>query len=230
MISIVIPIYNTEPSLFADCMESVYNQTFQDFEVVVVDNGSEQSKIDEYLKICDNPKVRFLNSERLEGAKNISIALNKGVLNSQFELIGRMDSDDLMHQDRLRKQFDFFRNEDVDILGGQIAFIGSGRIKSHPPVVDIDYCLRNNWVMNHPTVMFKKQKIVDIGLYRDKPNYLPEDFELWARCLSKGYTIKNLQEVLVFYRLLEDSQSKQDMQNINYNAIFAHIRKINFKV
>jgi glycosyltransferase involved in cell wall biosynthesis len=229
MISIVIPIYNTEPSLFADCMESVYSQTFQDFEVVVVDNGSEQSKIDEYLKICDNPKVRFLNSERVEGAKNISIALNKGVLNSQFELIARMDSDDLMHQDRLRKQFDFFRNEDVDILGGQIAFIGSGGIKSHPPVVDIDYCLRNNWVMNHPTVMFKKQKIVDAGLYRDKPNYLPEDFELWARCLSKGYRIRNLQEVLVFYRLLEDSQSKQDMQNRNYNAIFAHIRKINFK-
>lgn len=229
MISIVIPIYNTEPSFFAECMESVYRQTFQDFEVIVVDNGSEQSKIDEYLKICDNPKVRFLNCERVEDAKNISIAINKGVLDSRFKLIARMDSDDIMHQDRLRKQFNYFRNEKVDILGGQVAFIGSSMIKSHPSLIDVEYCLKNDWIMNHPTVMFKKHKILDAGLYRFKPNYIPEDFELWTRCLSKGCIIKNLQEVLVFYRLLRNSQSKKDQQNRNYNALFSHIRKTNLR-
>ncbi len=226
MISVVIPIYNTNPEHFRECISSILSQSLQDFEVVIVDNGSRKEYYDEYEKICDDPRLLLKKIDRIQGMKNLSRAVNFGIKVSKFDLIARMDADDIMHKNRLEKQVNYFKTNEVDILGGQICFLGTTNIKTHPETIGLDYPLRDFWVMNHPTVAFRKEKIIEIGGYAEKPSYLAEDYELWTRALSKGLSIQNLQEVLVYYRVSPNSLTNIDKQNSKYNMLISHIRDV----
>ena len=226
MISVVIPIYNTSPEYFRECVESILAQTLVDFEVLVVDNGSSEDHYRQYEKICEDPRIQLHKIERVEGMKNLSRAVNHGIKNSKFDLIARMDADDTMVKDRLQKQVDYFENNRVDILGGQIKFMGTNRIKSHPEEITLKYPLTDYWVMNHPTVAFRKARVVEIGGYSEKPEYLAEDYELWTRALSKGLKLKNMQEVLVHYRVTNSSLTNLDKSNKKYNLLISHIRDV----
>lgn len=226
MISVVIPIYNTIPDYFKECIDSIIDQTFKYFEVLVIDNGSSKENFKEYEKICKDSRISLHQIERIDGMKNLSRALNFGIKLAKFDLIARMDADDTMIKNRLERQVDYLKNNDVDILGGQIRFMGTNSIKTHPRVIGLDYPLKDYWVMNHPTVSFKKDRIMEIGGYYEKPDYLAEDYELWTRALSSGLRIENLQEVLVNYRVSNDSLTSHDKKNKNYNLLMSHIRDV----
>lgn len=226
MISVVIPLYNTSPDYFKECIDSILNQTLKDFEVLVIDNGSKEQFLKEYQRICDDPRIHLHQIERIEGMKNLSRAVNYGIKFAKFDLVARMDADDVMVHDRLEKQVRYLNDNEVDILGGQICYMGTNRIKSHPEVISLEYPLRDYWIMNHPTVAFKKQRIIDIGGYSEKPDYLAEDYELWTRALSKGLRVENLQEVLVYYRVTPTSLTNHDKKNKNYSLLISHIRDV----
>lgn len=211
---------------FRECIDSVLSQTLSEFEVLVIDNGSDKDLLDQYIEICNDDRVHLHTIKRIEGAKNLSRAVNHGIKVSKFNLIARMDADDTMVKNRLERQVEYLQNNDVDILGGQIRFMGTDRIKAHPRVITLDYPLKDYWVMNHPTVSFKKDRVVEIGSYYEKPDYLAEDYELWTRALSSGLRIENLQEVLVNYRMSPNSLTNHDKKNKNYNLLISHIRDV----
>ena len=119
MISVVIPIYNTSPAHFKECVDSILDQTLSNFEVLVVDNGSREEYFREYEQICKDSRIHLHKIERIEGMKNLSRAVNYGIKFSKFDFVARMDADDVMVKDRLEKQvnecnFDVFKaiNED----------------------------------------------------------------------------------------------------------------------
>jgi len=226
VISVVIPIYNTSPEYFRECIESILVQTLDAFEVLVVDNGSTEEHYKEYDALCQDPRIHLHKIERVEGMKNLSRAVNHGIKNSKFDLVARMDADDVMVRNRLQKQVDYFKNNEVDILGGGIRFMGTSNIKSHPKVISLEYPLTDYWVMNHPTVAFRKDKVVEIGGYSEKPEYLAEDYELWTRALSRGLKLENIQEVLVHYRVTSSSLTNLDKSNKKYNLLISHIRDV----
>jgi glycosyltransferase involved in cell wall biosynthesis len=225
MISVIIPNYNTKFDYFCECIDSVVNQTFKEFEIIIVDNGSEIQNIEKYKKYVENiSNLRFFVCERKSNKKNLSVALNFAIKNSKHELIARMDADDIMMPNRLEKQYNYFINNDVDILGGQLQYLDSSNVTNHPRIINKEIPINSIWFINHPTVMFKKHKILDIGLYQEEPEFIAEDYELWTRSLKNDLIIHNLNDIVIKYRVHDNNLTFKDKSNPYYESLLQYIR------
>lgn len=226
MISVLIPVWNTPPIYLKECIDSCLFQTIQDYEIVIVDNESNsQHTLDLLNQYKSNDKIKVFTCPRQEGKKNLSVALNYGLKYCKYNLVARMDSDDIMIYDRLQKQRDYMlSNKDVDILGGQIYVFPHNYSTNHQKLVTKQLALSSQWFINHPTVMFKKDKILNIGGYREYPELFAEDYDLWIKCLINDYKIVNLPDVLVRYRAHDNNLTKKTMTNPNYNKDMKEIQ------
>jgi mannosyltransferase OCH1-like enzyme len=208
-ISIVIPIYKIDDiNWFKLCVQSIDHQTFKDFEVIIVNDGSPQKDVVEYLdelSLRSNYKII-----KLEKNSGIGFALNEGIKAAKSNIIARMDADDIMIINRLELQYNYMMdNPDVDVLGAGIVymmldqnnnwnFTESGAI--HPETITKEVAKSSFWYMNHPTVMYKKSSVMSLGGYSTEKS-IPEDYLLWTRMINENMNIKNLQEILVGYRI-----------------------------
>ena len=206
-VSILLPVWNVPRDILLRCWESILNQTLQEWELVLVDDGSTDEGCKEAIQvIARHPRVRVYRIPH----SGISIALNTGLDKCRCELVARMDGDDVMLSNRLEKQVRYMeQNPDVDILGGWMMGIQSDRVRTrHPAVVtysqqDIEHQKAGRvkaiaWKIDHPTVMFRKSKIIAVGGYHPEIKR-GEDPDLWVRCFVAGCRIRNLQEPLVRY-------------------------------
>jgi glycosyltransferase involved in cell wall biosynthesis len=226
MISVVIPNYNTKYEYFVECIDSVVNQNFDNFEIIIVDNGSEENLFEKYKEYTKNiTNLKLLKCDRIPNKKNLSVALNYGILNSKYNIIARMDADDIMVQDRLVKQYEYIINNKVDIVGGQLEYLNNGGITNHPKIITKEIPINSIWFINHPTVMFNKQKIIDIGLYREEPEFIAEDYELWTRSLKNDLVIHNISDVVIKYRVHENNLTFKDKTNPYYEILLNYIKK-----
>lgn len=196
MISILIPIYNTNIDYIRACFDSIDNQTFKNYEVVVVDDGSSfdiATFLDCYLS---NSQYKIFHKTH----EGISKALNYGLSQCKSNLVARMDADDIMHPQRLEKQLEYFTNHSADIVGTQMQLFGSlNYTTNHPPILNRAVMSHLDWFINHPTVMYNKDKILNVGGYNANFDGV-EDLELWCRTLSNNFIIHNISEVLLFHR------------------------------
>ena len=226
-VSVVIPAYGAVPFL-AETIASVQDQTDVNVEIIVVlDRPSLEAK-----QFTDQISKNFQNIKVIESAKpGISAALNQGILNSSFPIIARIDADDLMIPYRLTKQFEFLsKHPEIDCVGSQVEFFGGVKGKRSQtcfPTVPIwiSRGLKIRNVIAHPSVMYRKNKIIEAGLYRSEFNG-GEDYDLWLR-LDNGKNIANLSSALTKYRIHEEqitrinsgSQLEIDCQIRNSNLI-----------
>lgn len=208
MISIVIPVYNTPIEFIKECVDSINSQTFKQYEVILINDGSNEV-VSNFLKTLVKENWYLFEKEK----EGISKALNLGIQNSKFNLICRMDADDIMLPERLQKQFDYFQENNIDILGGQMELFGkSSSITSHPVEVPIDVMRYKDWFMNHPTIMFKKESILKVGGYNPEFDGT-EDLELWCRSLANGLILKNLPDIIVRHRRHDDNATSRNNLN-----------------
>lgn len=216
-----MPVFNTPKNFLEQSLESIYAQTVTDFELVIVDNGSTNIETKKTLESYKNKKnCNIYHCERKSNKRNISVALNYGLKNCFYEYVARMDSDDLMYPDRLEKQLNYMlMNPNVDICGTQIKNMLTNQQSRHKTIITKDEYLYTDWFLNHPTVMFKKSKILNLGAYEEDIEYAPEDLLLWIKALKSGYIIHNLQEVLLDYRLHDNNASQKDSKNKQWQEI-----------
>lgn len=199
-VTIGLPVYNAERYL-REAVESIKAQTFTDFRVLaVLDAPTDRSG--EILRELADERFDILNNET-----NLGLCRTCNVLLERTEspLLARMDADDVMHPERIARQLHFLREHpETDVLGTYFDSIdGRGRVVKGPtafPVTheEIRAGFRIGGVMHHPTVMFRTQRIRDVGGYEFK---YAEDFALWLKCLTRGYRFANLPEVLLHYRV-----------------------------
>lgn len=217
MISILIPIYNTPIEYIQECFDSIDSQTFQDFEVIIVNDGSNE-EVTTFLKNVNKERYYVFHQEN----SGISKALNHGLQKCKFNLIARMDGDDIMMPDRLSKQFNYFKYNDVDILGTQIQLFGIGQnnqITNHPLIIPKDMMAKSDWFLNHPSIMFKKDKILQIGGYNSEFDGL-EDLELWCRALYSNYKLRNLSDMLLRHRRHSDNATSRNNMGLILQKIY----------
>lgn len=208
MISILIPIYNTPIDYIKECLDSIDSQTFKDYEVVVVNDGS-NDEVTNFLNSLIQDKYSIYHQQK----SGISKALNFGLSKCKYDLIARMDGDDIMLPDRLEKQFNFFQNNQVDILGGQMELFGkNSSITNHLQDIPKDIMRITDWFMNHPTIMFRKELILKIGGYNSNFDGT-EDLELWCRSLANGLVLKNLPDIIVRHRRHDDNATSRNNMN-----------------
>ena len=227
MVSILIPIFNTKKKWLVECFDSIFNQTYKDYEIVIVNDGSTTTDTLEFLDdIKKNKKTNVINL-----LKNVGLptALNVGLRACRCKYVARMDSDDVMLPHRIEKQVDYLNaHEDVDLLStglNYLRLIDSNWVISdliiHPSVITKDIAKHSNWFVNHPTVMYKKSKILSIGGYDEALRSYPEDFDLWIRMIKNGMVLHNLHESFLLLRISNDTLSKT---NINVTSFCEKLR------
>jgi glycosyltransferase involved in cell wall biosynthesis len=206
-ISVVMPVYNGEMFL-KEAMESILNQTYNDFEFLIVYDES----IDGTLSIIKDFQEQDTRVVLINGNKEgISGALNKGIKEAKGKYIARMDCDDISLPIRFEKQISHMQNLELDICGGHQVLIDSeGTIngigvmpRSH------DLCGLSMMFMiyfAHSSVMIRKSFLTDYSLQYKVKGYF-EDFDLWARMFSAGAKFGNVDDIVIRYRVLDVSLS-----------------------
>jgi len=215
-VSILVSSLNTKASYLKQCLQSIKEQEgLFNMEIVWINDGSDtmhtlllKSMLKQFEHTTRFTKVIYSEND---GNKGLGYSLNKGVTLCNNEIIMRMDSDDIMYPERIKKQIHYMSiNTNCILSGAQVQMfkdINNKRIYSgitnHVEVMDVQLFLttKPHWVMNHPTFCFRKQCILDMGNYNSEIHSMGEDFELILRVLQKYGKIYNMQEPLLYYRL-----------------------------
>lgn len=203
--SVLISVYKkVDPIEFNKALKSIINQTICPNEIVLIQDGP---LTPELLKEIDNFSKKFLNFKNVVLERNVGLgkALNIGLSHCTYELVARMDTDDLSRKNRFELQLEEFKNNPkLAVVGGHIAefYTNPNEIQNYRFVPEssnemLNMVKRRNPV-NHVTVMFKKSDIEEVGSYMHIP--FLEDYYLWARLLAKKKEIKNINQVLVDVR------------------------------
>jgi glycosyltransferase involved in cell wall biosynthesis len=199
LVSIVMATYNYGHFL-PYTLRSIADQTYANFELVLVDDGSTDDTERVVAKFVDSFPLVYV---RLEHNGGLAAALNLGLLKSKGDFIARHDSDDYMYDIRLLKQVEFLlENVDVDLVGtGVDTFQSSFGIyrapASHSEIVNA-FVVSNPFY--HPTIMFRR-RLLDAGIYNyDETLPTDEDYELWSRLLPHCRSA-NMQMSLIKYRI-----------------------------
>jgi len=204
IVSVFMPVYNTAKFL-AEAIESILNQSFENFEFIIIDDGSTDSSLEiihEYARL--DKRIKFLTREN----RGIIETRNEGLMLAQGRYLALMDSDDVSHHDRLLKQYEYLEaNNEYVVVGSRIQLIDADGDKlCHMVGIfehdEIDSAHINNLtsgaIIVNPTAMLRTSSLVAVGGYRQLYKYA-EDIDVWLRLAEVG-KICNLGEVLLSYR------------------------------
>ena len=198
LVSVVMAVYNGEKYL-ADTINSILNQTFSDFEFIIVNDGSTDSTRDilSYYQEQDK-RIRIIDNETNIG---LTKSLNRGIVESIGKYIARIDVGDVCYPERFKKQVDFLeQNKNVCVVGSWGVFKDEQgntiyNFKSHTDSKSIRKNALLGRVILHPSAMIRTNELKSIGGYNEK-YYTNQDTELWLR-MSKKWNLANIPEVLV---------------------------------
>lgn len=208
LFSVLMSVYYKEkPEFLYECLSSVTNQTVLPNEIVIVKDGPLTPELENVL---DEFIVKSKDLYKIVGLeKNVGLgkALAIGVQECSYELIARMDTDDIARSDRFEKQVhEFKKDKSLDLIGSHIIEFDKNvndiLAKRIVPLSHEDiykYSKRRN-PFNHMTVMYKKQSVLDSGNYRLVHGIGYEDYDLWVRMLMSNCRCKNIDDSLVYAR------------------------------
>ncbi|EKQ51106.1 MULTISPECIES: glycosyltransferase [unclassified Clostridium] len=212
-ISVIMPVYNGEKFL-KQSIESILKQSYKDFEFIVIDDGStdESLSIIQYYMNVDK-RITLISREN----RGLVYSLNEGISLAKAEYIARMDSDDISLANRLEKQVKFLdKNGDVDILAGNVDLFGTideeymrtykEMFKGFSDKDRNETDLFDGYTICHPSVMIRTKVLKSLNGYNSEYKY-SEDIELWFRAIKKGFKILKLDDILLKYRLHDNSKS-----------------------
>lgn len=212
-ISVVMPAYNAE-KFIGESIESIINQTYQDWELIVVDDGSKDRTAEIAGRYAEqDSRVKVFTKEN----GGISRALNYGMERAQHSWIARLDADDLALPERFAKQLATAETDPEVVIWGswvhQINVTGQrvGVIQFHPTTKQEFYEMRARAEpirTVHPSVLFKKEVALAVGGYDPEMDGV-EDSDLWARMYNKHGPMLNIPEYLTLYRVHPGSITAQ---------------------
>jgi len=211
-VSVIMPMYNALPFV-KESIGSILAQTFDDFELLIVDNGSTDGSL-EYARSLADVRIRVMN-ERERGAGR---ALTSGIFASKGEFLAVMDADDVAHPDRLRTEVEFLSSHpDIVLVGTRFAFLVGSAIIPVPPQprehADIRHALlQGRPVICNPSTMFRAEMAREVGGHR-----LPgpgHDVDFFLRMTEAG-KVANVPDLLHYYRLHGGSTSIVKMAEVN---------------
>lgn len=212
-VSVILPFYNAP--FLKDAIESLINQQYDSYEIILVDNGStdHSKKIAHSFK--DHPKIILLNEPR-KGVVHASLA---GFKQSKGSFIARMDADDICHVDRLKDQVAFLQNRrDIDLVSSLVEYLGPKEnrgfqeyVKWLNSVSSPSHIALNQFVefpIANPSIMFRRSLIETYGFYRS--GSFPEDYEWFLRLQEQGIQMAKVEKHLLQWRDSENRLTRTD--------------------
>ena len=186
-------------------LTSVIEQTVKPNEIIIIKDGKLKPDLDCVIEEFESLYPRLFKIFSFEENRGLGYALNFGVINSSYEIIARMDSDDICVSDRFEKQLNcLLNNKDVDMVGGIIAEFEHD-IKNiislrDVPInyKDITKYIKKRNPFNHMTVMYRRDAVLKAGNYQHF--MFNEDYYLWCRMIFNNSKMINIPEVIVYAR------------------------------
>ena len=228
-VSVVLPAYNSEKYI-ADTVYSLLEQTYQNFELLIVNEFGSDDQTVNILQLFQDPRIKVIQNKIRLG---LADSLNEGIRQAAGEYIARADADDLYPVHRLEKQVAFLDSHpDISVCGSWQCHFGKRDYIHQPPetpeqmkaqlLFTCDVC--------HSTVMFRKSDFVNNDFWYDA-SYLSEDFELWCRA-SQKLKFATIQEVLGEYRWDGENITASKMNRLDAEAqrIIARTLKNQFEI
>ncbi len=212
LVSIIIPVHNGEKYI-KESIESCLNQDYSPLEIIVVDDKSEDNTLGilyEYQK-----KTNILKVIPIEKQNGLGNVINIGIKNSSGKYIARMDADDIMCPDRIRKQAEYMEtNPNCVAVGGQIDIIDekSNNIGHREYALEDSRLKRNRFLFQpfaHPAVMLRRKTLKEVGLYPEDM-WKTEDVKLFLTLSTKG-EFANLPDTVLKYRMTFKTESQAKM-------------------
>ena len=204
--SILMSTYYKEKAEYFDrAMQSIWDeQTIKPDEIVLVQDGKLTEELYKTINLWSAKLGDVFKTIPLEKNVGLGDALNIGLQHCSNELIARMDTDDIAGSDRFEKQLEIFHNFDIDICGSWVSefvndenkFISYREVPENDIEIKKFAKIRNP--INHPSVMFKKQAILDVGSYKKMMFF--EDYYLWIHLILNKAKFYNIQKPLVNMR------------------------------
>ena len=216
MISVVLPVYNTKEEYLREALESILNQTYQNFELLIINDASNKEVVEVLKSYTDSRIQIFTNPINL----GITKSLNIGLKNAKGKYIARMDADDISLKDRFEQQLSYMEQHPKTIVLGSLAkIVDSEDIKGESLNIDrevrrIQLSFYNKGVI-HPTAFMRREMIINHRLYYDEEIPKAQDYELWTRCIEVG-SIDVLPKVLLKYRIHQGQISMEMRETQNY--------------
>jgi glycosyltransferase involved in cell wall biosynthesis len=229
-VSVILPVYNAE-IFIEEAVKSILDQTFSDFELILLNDCSTDSTPDILEKFTDH-RIRFINNDT-----NLKVVktLNKGLDLATGEFIARMDADDIAHPLRLEKQVNFLtKHPETDLVGSWVQHFGAESTVMKAATEHDHIKVRLFFVnpMFHPAVMFRNERFKKNNLRYEESFKNAEDYGLWVKAID---TLKfaNIPEILLKYRIhaanvsvLKDS-NRSLLDEIHYDVYRFFLDKLN---
>ncbi|MDQ0195335.1 glycosyltransferase family 2 protein [Paenibacillus wynnii] len=195
-ISVLMPVYNVA-NYIEESICSILTQTYWDFELLIIDDGSTDGTLDIIRKFNDRRIKLIIHSINL----GIIESLNQGIDLATGEYIARMDGDDIALPQRFERQVAFMdAHQHCGVCGSQVRYLGRNEITNKPLNHEEIKCWQLfHCTLVHPSVMIRRSVLINHGI-RYLYYYYAEDYEIWNR-LAEVTQIINLPEVLLVYRL-----------------------------
>ena len=217
-VSVIIPCYNYGHYL-TEAVYSVLHQTYQNFEIIIVNDGSTDNSQEIAEKIIARNNNYSISLISTENSGKPAISRNRGISAARGEYILCLDADDLIMPTMLEMCVDYLDvYESISIVyTDQIKFNESGSSLIEQPEYEFGRLLRENF-LNY-CALFRKKAWIDVGGYADDVGY--EDWDFWISCAEKGYIGKHLPQPLFAYRFHGAGQYSKDVNR--HNKILAQI-------
>lgn len=219
-VSVLTPVYNTNHEHLRQCIESILNQTYTDFEFIILNDSPENTELEKLILSYKDKRIRYVKNDKNIG---ISRSRNKLIELARGKYIAIFDHDDISHKTRLEKQVKFLdENPYVGVVGAWAHWFGAQDFIRKNPEYDTDIKIRLTDVcaIMHTTAIIRKSVLIENDV-RYEEQYTPaEDYRLWGQLMQ--YTdFHNIQEVLVEYRCDKNNASHrmQTRQTIVHESI-----------
>ncbi len=216
-VSVVIPCYN-QGSFLEDSVSSVLSQSYQNLEIIIVNDGSNDEATNTLLKDYSKPKTKVITTDN----QGLAAARNNGIAVAEGEYILPLDADDKIGSAYIEKAVAILGSHpEIGIVYCKAMLFGHIEMEWILPDYSLDDMLCDNIIFC--SAFFRKQDWLEVGGYDTGMRYGWEDYEFWLALIEKGKNVYKIPEVLFFYRVSSDSmvRSKEKSQKISmFRRIF----------
>jgi len=207
LVSVVLSVYNGEKYLL-ETIESILNQTYNNFEFIIIDDGSTDKSL-EIIKSYNDERMVLISREN----RGLVASLNEGIEKAKGVYIARMDADDISLETRFEEQVAFMeQNPNIGVCGTAIIGFGEDMEERVATYAALNSRLQTELLFSsifaHPTVMMRKEILLKHNLKYEKESLHAEDFALWVS-LAQYTKFANLKEPLLKYRILQNSITRE---------------------
>lgn len=213
VVSVIIPTFG-HAEFILQTLDSVFGQTFKDFEIIVVNDGSPDNTEDVLKPLIESQKIRYINQKNA----GVATARNTGILHSAGKYIALLDDDDLWPSDKLEWQVDYLERTSAVMVGGAVEIFGSGEtvvFKSQLNEIkelSVEIFFDGNPFHSPGQVMIRRNSLIEVGGF-DEKIWGSDDMDMWMSLSRIGKLFK-INRVSLRYRVHESNASRNQHRMI----------------